>query len=90
MLYEAGTKQSLEEARNLFDGLRAPRVELLGALLACCRSIKAVRLFLAWARETSLVDVDDLLAKYPARTGSDKRWMSRLDDGTLLSLRPHG
>lgn len=90
LLYEAGTKQSLEEARNLFDGLRAPRMDLLGALLACCRSVKAVRLFLAWARETNLLDVDDLLAKYSVRTGSDKRWMSRLDDGTLLSLRPHG
>jgi hypothetical protein len=90
LLYEAGTRQSLEEARNLFDGLRAPRMELLGHLLACCRSVKAVRLFLAWARETHLLDVDDLLAKYSVRTGSDKRWMSRLDDGTLLSLRPHG
>jgi hypothetical protein len=52
--------------------------------------VKAVRLFLTWARETSLVDVDALLERYPVRTGSNTRWMSRLDDGTLLSLRPHG
>jgi hypothetical protein len=90
LLYEAGTKQSLEEARNLFDGVRSPRKELLGQLLACCKSVKTVRLFLTWARETELVDVDDLLARYPLRTGSDKRWMSRLADGTLLSLNPHG
>ncbi|MBV6886431.1 type IV toxin-antitoxin system AbiEi family antitoxin [Xanthomonas campestris pv. spermacoces] len=90
LLYEAGTKQSLEEARNLFDGVRSPRKELLGQLLACCKSVKTVRLFLTWARETSLVNVDDLLARYPMRTGSDKRWMSRLADGTLLSLNPHG
>ena len=90
LLYEAGTRESLEEARNLFDGLRSPRREVLGRLLACCTSVKAVRLFLTWARETAVVDVDALLAQYPARTGSNKRWMSRLDDGTLLSLNPHG
>ena len=90
MLYDAGTRQSLEEARNLFDGLRSPRKDLLGQLLACCTSIKAVRLFLTWARETGVVDADDLLARYPIHTGSDKRWISRLPDGTLLSLNPHG
>lgn len=90
MLYEVGVKQSLEEARNLFDGLRSPRKEVLGQLLSCCTSVKAVRLFLTYARETKLVDVDALLSEYPVRTGSASRWMSRLDDGTLLSLRPHG
>src|SRR3546814_3840522 len=68
----------------------SPRKDLLGQLLSCCTSVKAVRLFLTWARETSLVDVDALLERYPVRTGSNTRWLSRLDDGTLLSLRPHG
>jgi hypothetical protein len=90
MLYEVGTQQSLEEARNLFDGLRSPRNELLGALLACCRSIKVVRLFLTWARETRLVDVDDLLAKYSLPVGSDNRWIRQLPDGTRLTLKKHG
>jgi hypothetical protein len=90
MLFEAGTKPSLEEARNLFDDLRSPRKELLGQLLSCCTNVKAVRLFLTWASETGVVDVDDLLARYPLHTGSDKRWMSRWADGTLLSLNPHG
>jgi hypothetical protein len=90
LLYEAGVKQSLEEARNIFAGLRPPRGNLLGQLLSCCTSVKAVRLFLAWARETGLVDVDALLEQYPVRTGSPRRWMSRLDDGFLLSLKPHG
>lgn len=90
LLYEAGRRESLEESRNLFDGLRPPRKDVLGHLLAACTSIKTVRLFLAWARETGIVDVDALLGHYPIRTGSDKRWMSRLDDGTLLSLNPHG
>jgi hypothetical protein len=90
MLYEVGVKQSLEEARNLFDGLRSPRKELLGKLLSCCTSVKAVRLFLTWSRDTNVVDVDAMLARYPVRTGSLSRWMTRLDDGTLLTLKPHG
>lgn len=53
-------------------------------------TVKAVRLFLTWSRETRLVDVDALLEQYPVRTGSAARWMSRLDDGSLLSLNPHG
>lgn len=90
LLYEVGIKQSLEEARNVFDGLCSPRKELIGQLLSCCTSVKAVRLFLTWSRETGLVDVDALLAQYPIRTGSAARWMSRLDDGSLLSLKPYG
>jgi len=90
MLYEAGVKQGIEEARNLFDGLRTPRKDLLGQLLSCCTSVKATRLFLTWARETNVLDVDSLLRQYAVRTGSDKRWMTRLEDGTLLSLKPHG
>lgn len=90
LLYEVGTRESLEEARNLFDGLRSPRKRILGRLLNCCTSVKAVRLFLTWARETEVIDVDILLDQYSMRTGSDKRWMSRLDDGTLLSLNPYG
>jgi hypothetical protein len=31
-----------------FDGLRSPRKALLGQLLSCCTSVKAVRLFLTW------------------------------------------
>ncbi len=90
MLYEVGTHQGMEEARQLFENLRPPRQDLLVRLLQCCTSVKVVRLFLAWARETSLLDVDQLLAEHALPVGSDSRWMTRLKDGTLLSLRPHG
>lgn len=90
LLYEVGTHQGLEEARNLFEGLRNPRREMLGRLLACCTSVKTVRLFLTWARETQLVDVDGLQQQYTLPVGSNSRWMSRLKDGTLLTLKPHG
>jgi hypothetical protein len=90
MLYDVGTHQGLEEARNLFEGLRNPRKEMLGRLLACCTSVKTVRLFVTWARETKLVDVAALQQQYKLPVGSDRRWMTRLKDGTLLSLKPHG
>ena len=90
LLYDVGTHQGLEEARNLFEGLSNPRKEMLGRLLACCTSVKTVRLFLTWARETKLVDVAALQQQYTLPVGSDKRWMTRLKDGTLLSLKPHG
>ena len=90
MLYDVGTRQSLEEARNLFDGVRNLRKDMLGHLLACCTSVKTVRLFLAWSRETGLVDVDEFLQRYTLPVGSDKRWMSRMKDGSLLTLKPHG
>jgi hypothetical protein len=43
LLYDAGTRQSLEEARNLFDGVRPPREKLMGQLLASCMRISAHR-----------------------------------------------
>ena len=41
-------------------------------------------------RATGLLDVDDLRSRHPLRTGSDKRWMSRTPDGTLMTVKPHG
>jgi hypothetical protein len=90
MLYEVGTHESLEEARNVFDGLRNLRNDVVGGLLAACKSIKAVRLFLAWSRETGLVDVDVLRKRFDLRVGSASRWVTRLPDGTLLLLKQYG
>ena len=90
MLHDVGPKQGLEEARNVFEGLRNLRKDVTGRLLACCTSVKAVRLFLLWARETNVLDVEYLRSQFPLRVGSDKRWMGRLPDGTLLTLKPYG
>jgi hypothetical protein len=59
-------------------------------LLGCCTSVKTVRLFLTWARETKVVDVKAMQQQYALPVGSDKRWMTRLKDGTLLTLKAHG
>ena len=87
LLSDVGIHQDLEEARNLFDGLRNLRTEVLGQLLACCTSVKTIRLFLTWARETSVVDVDSLLKAHKIKTGSKSRWITRMKDGTLLTLK---
>ena len=81
--------KDLEEARNLFDGLRNLRTELMGQLLASCSSVKTVRLFLSWAQETGVVDVDHLRGAFQIELGSKSRWITRLKDGTLLVLK-HG
>lgn len=90
MLYEVGTHESLDEARGVFESLRNLRTEVVGKLLATCTSVKAVRLFLTWSRETGLVDVDALRERFDLRVGSASRWVNRLPDGTLLLLKPYG
>ena len=90
MLYEVGTNESLEEARAVFEGLRNLRIPVLGQLLSTCTSVKAVRLFLTWSRETGLVDVDALRVCFDLRVGSASRWVNRMSDGTILLLKPYG
>lgn len=90
LLHDVGTKQGVEEAMALFESLRSPRVAVMGQLLSCCTSVKTVRLFLTWARETELLDVDALLSMYSIPVGSSSRWVTRLKDGNLMSLSPHG
>src|SRR3989338_6051082 len=86
MLYEVGKSQDLEEARNLFESLRGLRLEVMGELLSQCASVKTVRLFLLWAKETEVLNVSALREKYSLPVGSSSRWMGRMADGTLLSL----
>jgi hypothetical protein len=90
LLYEVGRHQGFEEAHNLFSAQRNLRKDLLGRLLACCTSVKTVRLFLTWARETHIIDVEALQQAHRIAVGSNSRWITRLKDGTLLSLKPHG
>jgi hypothetical protein len=71
--YDVGTRQSREEARNLLDGLRNLRADLLGRLLTCRSSVKTVRLFLAWARESKVVGTQSIQQNYTLPVGSDKR-----------------
>lgn len=87
VLSEVGVTLDLEEASALFESLSSLRFELVGALLAACKSIKTVRLFLHLAARTELLDVTALGLQYALPLGSDARWTRRQPDGSVLTLR---
>lgn len=90
MLYEVGSNRDLLKAREYFYVLGEVCPLATGQLLQCCTSVKAVRLYLRLARQAQLLDVDKLLGLWNIRVGSERRWISRLKDGTTLCLGPHG
>ena len=79
-------RQPLQEARELAESSYNLRADVLRELLQHCTSVKTVRLCLQLGRELSLPWAAKLYsAQLP--TGSDRRWVSRTDDG-LLILKP--
>jgi hypothetical protein len=64
LLYFVPAQQQYEESKQLFEGLRALRPNLVQSLLETCNSIKVKRLFLHLAEETNQPWFEDLkLAK---------------------------
>jgi len=90
MLYEVGSSHDLLKAREHFYTVGDVCPLVSGRLLQCCTSVKAVRLYLRLVRQAKLLDVDELLGSWNVRVGSERRWVSRLKDGTTLCLGPHG
>jgi hypothetical protein len=86
LLAEVGVQQGLEESRNILEGLRSVRVEVLATLLEHCPRVKVVRLCLRLAEELNL----NWAAEVRKRVGSRGRgrWSTRLPDGTSLILKP--
>lgn len=62
-LHLVPNEDSFEEAVNIMDMLRTLRPKLIQELLACCRSIKVKRLFLALAEQTNQDWFQDLDVK---------------------------
>ncbi len=60
LLYLVPTQQQYEEAKLLFEGLRALRPHLVQSLLEACKSIKVKRLFLHLADATGQPWLEDL------------------------------
>ena len=54
MLSEVGVHQGIEEARNIMEGARSLRPEVLASLVKNCRRVKVVRLCASWAEELNL------------------------------------
>ena len=87
MLSEVGVHQGIEEARNIMEGVRSPRPDVLTTLLKNCRRIKVVRLCVRWADELNLPWA--AAAKKAVGNGpGQSRWTARLKDGTTLVLNP--
>ena len=87
MLSEVGVHQGIEEARNIMEGARSPRPEVLATLLGNCRRVKVVRLCLRWAEELNMPWAAAARKTVGYRTGRG-RWTARLKDGTILVLKP--
>lgn len=84
MLSDVGVRQGLEEARNIMEGVRSLRPEILAALLKHCLRVKVSRLCAQWAGEMNLEWAS--AARKSAKLGKG-RWSTRLKDGSPLALK---
>jgi hypothetical protein len=86
LLSEVGTRQPLQEARELTESTYTFRADVLRNLLSNCTSIKTVRLCLQLGKELSLPWAAKLDSS-TLPTGSKRPWVGRSADG-LLVLKP--
>ena len=86
LLNEVGARQGIEEAKNIMEGVRSPRLDVLGPLLQHCPRVKVVRLCVQWAEELKLEWAAE--ARRLAGPRGRGRWLSRMPDGTTLILKP--
>lgn len=86
LLDEIGVNQGLEEVRNIMEGVRSVRLDVLGTLLTHCPRVKAVRLCLNLAEDLNLNWASE--ARQLAGPRGHGRWVSKLPDGTTLILKP--
>src|SRR5690606_6987988 len=87
MLSDVGTAhQGVEEARNIMEGVRTPRLDVLGTLLQHCTRVKVARLCVQWAKELNLEWAAE--SRRLAGPRGRGRWLTRLPDGKTLVLKP--
>ena len=86
LLSDVGKTQSLEETRQLVDGLHALRAKTLDELLSHATRIKVVRLAELLARELDLPWAA-LAKRHSHRLGGGKRWIAVAKTGERLDLR---
>jgi hypothetical protein len=85
LLGEVGIHQGVEEARNIMEGVRSLRPEVLSQLLGHCRRVKAARLCVQWSEELQLPWAA-AARRAAARHLKSGRWSARLKSGTRLNL----
>jgi len=87
LLSEVGVRQGVEEARNIMEGVRSVRPEVLATLLKSCLRVKVIRLCVQWAEELNLDWAANARNAAHGKLGTS-RWSARLKDGTTLILKP--
>jgi hypothetical protein len=85
LMSEVGIHQGIEEARNILEGVRSLRPDVLAKLLAGCRRVKVARLCVLWAQELGLPWAEAARKGAGSLLGSS-RWTARFKDGTTLVL----
>jgi hypothetical protein len=86
LLSDVGKTQSLEEARQLVEGLRTLREKTLDELLAHLTRIKVVRLAELLSRDLDLPWAA-LAKRHSQRLGGGKLWVAVARSGERLDLR---
>lgn len=86
LLSDVGKTQSLQEARELVEGLRTLREKTLDELLAHTTRIKVVRMAELLGRELDLPWAD-VAKRHSQRIGGGKRWLAVAKTGERIDLR---
>ncbi len=86
MLSEVGIYQSIEEARNIMEGVRSLRTDTLATLLKNCQRVKVRLLCVSWAEELNLPWAA-AARKADGNSQDPSRWTARLKDGTVLNIK---
>jgi hypothetical protein len=86
LLSDVGQRQGLEEARNLIEAIRTPRMPVLEQLFWHLTRIKVVRLAADLAEELDL-PWKGLALSHSQRLGGGRRWVSTTKTGERLDLR---
>ena len=83
---DVGKQQGLEEARNLLETIRTPRLQVLEQLFSHLTRIKVVRLAADLAEDLDL-PWREMAQRQSKRLGGGSRWVLSSKTGDRLDLR---
>lgn len=86
LLSDVGKQQGLEEARNLLETIRTPRLQVLEQLFSHLTRIKVVRLAADLAEDLDL-PWREMAQRQSKRLGGGSRWVLSSKTGDRLDLR---
>jgi hypothetical protein len=86
MLSEVGVRQGVEEARNIMEGARSLRADVLATLLKHCLRVKVRFLCVQWAEELNL-PWEPAARKTLGKRHGQSRWSFQFKNGTTLNIK---